>query len=85
MTLSKYFREIADDGTWTWVILRPRLVLDEEVEDAEELEVVDKVVVWRASGVATTDHRRDDEEEVGVELPLPPPPLVLRGLAMASA
>ena len=75
------------DEDWTWVTLRPRLVLDEEVEDAEELEVVDKVVVWRASGVATTDHRRDDEEEVGVELPgLPlPPALVLRGLAMASA
>ena len=68
--------------------LRPRLVLDEEVEEEEEV-VVGKVAEWRASEVATTDHRRDEEEPAVVELELPPlplpPVLVLRGLAMASA
>ena len=48
-----------------------------------------KVAEWRASEVATTDHRRDEEEPAVVELELPPlplpPVLVLRGLAMASA
>ena len=68
--------------------LRPRLVLvalaDAEEEDAVEA-MVDKAAEWRASGVAATDHRRD---EVWLELPPAVPaddlPLlpVLRGLAM---
>ena len=68
--------------------LRPRLVLVAllAVTEEEEEWVVDgKAAEWRASGVATTDHRRD---EVLLELPPAEPaddlPLlpVLRGLAM---
>ena len=78
----------AEEEDWTCVTLRPRLVLVAllavtEEEDAAEA-MVDKAAEWRASGVAATDHRRD---EVLLELPAVPAddlPLlpVLRGLAM---
>ena len=76
----------ADD--WTCVTLRPRLVFVALLAVTDEEWVVDgKAAEWRASGVAATDHRRD---EVWLELPpAPAPPLdglpllpVLRDLAM---
>ena len=81
----------AEEDDWTCVTLRPRLVFvalleavaEEEVEVEVEVEVVeDKAAEWRASGVAATDHRRDEVSLPLLLADLPPLLPVLRGLAM---
>ena len=72
----------AEEDDWTCVTLRLRLVfvalLEAVAEEEVEVAVVeDKGAEWRASGVAATDHRRDE-----VLLELPPLLPVLRDLAM---